>query len=68
MASVYEILFDYQPGLRHAVQALAHIAYPPREPVRGGAAPLVSLPGRVACLAGLAAFLLGGVKGRPWRR
>jgi hypothetical protein len=56
MASVYEIPFDYQPGLFHAVQALAYLAYPPRGPVRGGAALLVSLPRRVACLAGPAVF------------
>jgi hypothetical protein len=68
MASVYEIPFDYQPGLFHAVQALAYLAYPPRGPVRGGAALLVSLPRRVACLAGPAVFLPGGVKGRPRRR
>lgn len=35
-------------GLGHGVQPLTHLLYPLREPVRGGAGPFVSLPGRVS--------------------
>jgi hypothetical protein len=36
MNQVYEILFDSRPRLGHAIQALTHLAYPPRQPVCGG--------------------------------
>jgi hypothetical protein len=50
-------------GPGHAVQALAYLAYPPRQPVCGGAGPLVRLPGRIAGYPRLGPFLSGAIKG-----
>jgi hypothetical protein len=47
MSQVYEILFDGRPRRGYAIQALAHLVYPLRQPVCGGAGPLVRPPGRL---------------------
>jgi hypothetical protein len=47
MNQVYENLFDGRPRLGHAIQAFAYLAYPPRQPVCGGAGPLVRPAGRL---------------------
>jgi hypothetical protein len=49
-------------SLGHAIQALGQVTHAPGQPVRGGAGPVIRLPGRVAVPAGLRAALAGRIK------